>query len=93
MEGTMATSNQELIDRLPSAQTVASRIVHEVHEKEEYVVLDDAVSGFLFANMKGPSPGRGHGIWDWVLSLVASLTWPFFRRRLDGMCADSRNRS
>lgn len=88
MEGTTG-SMAELEQRFPSAEKVARGIIAGV-ERGEFALCDDSMeSGLLFANMIGPSPKRGLGIFDSLLATVVGLfVWPVIRRRWDKMCKE-----
>ena len=92
MEGTTG-SMEELQKRFPSAETVAYQIIAAV-EKGDFAICEDCIeSALLFSNMIGPSPKRGFGVVDSVLSVLMSvMVWPILRRRYDGMCKEEGKR-
>lgn len=64
-----------------TAKQVAQAILKGV-DKGNYFIPMDFQTHLLLNNMRGPSPAETWG-WDWLLGLVASLVWPFFRRMFD----------
>ena len=78
-----------LASRYPSSDQVATSIISAV-EKGEFVICPASfVSWVLFSNMVGPSPKRGFGIIDSLMSIfVGWIVWPILRRRWEAMCTD-----
>lgn len=66
--------------KFPSSKKVASLIIAAV-DKGEYAICEDSLAAsFLFTGMIGPSPKRGWGIADSLLSVITVLfIWPFLR--------------
>lgn len=87
IEGTSASSEADLAKKFPSSATVAAKIIRGV-EKGEFALCDDSSeSGLLFANMLGPSPKRGLGVVDSVVSVFAGVfVFPVYRRVWERMC-------
>lgn len=83
IEGTMGTV-VELEKKLPSAEKVAGQIIDGV-ARGDFTLCDDSIdSALLFANMIGPSPKRGLGILDSILTIfMGFFVWPILRRRWD----------
>ncbi|KAL3449120.1 putative steroid dehydrogenase [Aspergillus insuetus] len=64
-----------------SASRVAEMILEGLR-KGRYFITMDSETELLLNNMRGPSP-RDAPVRDWVLGLVGSLVWPFFRAKID----------
>ena len=88
VEGT-TRSTAELKRRFASVKKMAGGIIADV-ARGDFALCDDSVeSGFLFANMIGPSPKRRLGVRDPLLATVVALSvWPALRRRWDKMSKD-----
>ncbi|KAF2020601.1 short chain dehydrogenase [Aaosphaeria arxii CBS 175.79] len=79
----------ELKKKLPSAAKVAQYIVSRLNS-DDFAICDSLASELLWSNMIGPSPKRGLGVADSILSfLVGTAIWPFQRRRWDKMCVQA----
>ncbi|KAI1460399.1 putative short chain dehydrogenase/ reductase [Annulohypoxylon moriforme] len=78
---------EELENRFPSSEEVASLIIAAV-DKGDFIICEDSfAASALFTNMTGPSPKRGLGIVDSVLGLLVGwVVWPILRRRWEAMC-------
>jgi len=76
----------ELEAQFPSSEKVASLIIAAV-DKGDFIICEDSLAAsLLFTNMIGPSPMRGWGIADSLLSVgVGWLLWPFLRRKWEAM--------
>ena len=60
----------ELEKRFPSSEKVASLIIAAV-DKGDFIICEDSLAAsVLFTNMIGPSPKRGWGIADSLLSVA-----------------------
>jgi len=91
IEGTTAPI-EELKKRFPSAETVAKQIIVQVGKGEFAIAEDSYESSLLFANMVGPSPKRGWGIFDSFFAVILGLfVWPILRRRFDAMASRDYN--
>ena len=77
----------DLKNRYPSSEKVASLIISAV-DKGDYIICPASfASSALFCNMIGPSPKRGLGIVDSLLSVVVGwIFWPILRRRWESVC-------
>ncbi|KAF2654561.1 short chain dehydrogenase [Lophiostoma macrostomum CBS 122681] len=86
LEGTTG-SNEDLQKRFPSEDKVALGIINAVAKGEFAICEDSLETALLFSNMIGPSPKRGFGILDSLLSILVGLfIWPVVRRRWDSRC-------
>lgn len=85
IQGTDCTIS-ELEARFPSSEKVASLIIAAVDKGDFIICKDSLAASLLFTNMIGPSPKRGWGIADSLLSLVIGwFVWPVLRRRWEGI--------
>jgi 3-dehydrosphinganine reductase len=64
-----------------SASRVAEMIIQGLRNGKYFITMDSETE-LLLNNMRGPSP-RDAPVRDWVLGLVGSLVWPFFRAKID----------
>jgi len=76
----------ELEARFPSSDKVASLVIAAV-DRGDYIICEDSLAAsVLFAGMTGPSPKRGLGIMDAVMSSVMTwIVWPYLRWKWEGM--------
>lgn len=76
----------ELQAKFPSSEKVASQIIAAV-DKGEFIICEDSfVASLLFTSMIGPSPKRGWGIVDGLLSpIIGWFVWPILRWRWEAM--------
>ncbi|KAH7372242.1 hypothetical protein BKA66DRAFT_572366 [Pyrenochaeta sp. MPI-SDFR-AT-0127] len=76
----------ELMNKFPSADVVGSQIISAV-EKGDFIICEDSLAAsLLFTGMIGPSPKRGWGIVDGLLSPIIGLfAWPILRWRWENM--------
>ena len=76
----------ELRAKFPSSEKVASQIIAAV-ERGEFIICEDSlVASLLFTSMIGPSPKRGWGILDALLSpIVGCFVWPILRWKWEAM--------
>lgn len=86
LEGTTG-GLKELEKQFPYAEKIASEIVAAV-ASEDFAVMDKRMDlQLLWANMIGPSPRRGLGIVDALLTILMSFfLFPFVRRGWDKTC-------
>ena len=86
LEGTMH-SMEELSHRLVSIEKLALGIVEGVESGDFVLCNKSPESALLFANMVGPSPRRGLGVIDSILSVLIGLfAWPITRKRWERKC-------
>ncbi|KAI1126029.1 putative short chain dehydrogenase/ reductase [Nemania abortiva] len=91
MQGTN-TSKEQLEAKCPSSDKVASLIVNAVDKGEFIICSDSMAASALFTNMVGPSPKRGLGFLDSVMSLLVGwFVWPIIRRTWEAMCREDGN--
>jgi len=64
-----------------SAEHVAQLIIAALREGRYFITMDTDTE-LLLNNMRGPSP-RDSPLRDWIMGLVGSLVWPFYRARFD----------
>ncbi len=69
------------VENAMTPKAVANAIVAGV-DQDRYLITMDMQTHFLLNNMRGPSPPDTY-VWDWVLGLVASFVWPFYRKMFD----------
>ena len=76
----------ELQAKFPSSEKVGSQIIAAV-DKGEFIICEDSLAAsLLFTGMIGPSPKRGWGIIDGLLSLVVGwFAWPILRWKWEAM--------
>ncbi|KAI0104842.1 putative short chain dehydrogenase/ reductase [Nemania sp. FL0031] len=92
MQGTNITK-EKLEAKYPSSDEVASLVVTAVDKGEFIICSDSMAASALFTNMIGPSPKRGLGILDSVMSLLVGwFVWPIIRRRWEAMCQEDGNK-
>ena len=72
-----------------TAEAVASATMAGL-TRDDFLITFDYQTRLLLNNMRGPSPPN-QGLLDWVLSLLASLIWPFFRASMDQQARDYRS--
>lgn len=79
-------SISELQVKFPSSEKVGSQIIAAV-DKGEFIICEDSlVASLLFTSMIGPSPKRGWGIVDGLLSPVMGwFVWPILRWKWEAM--------
>lgn len=78
---------EEVERRIPSADTIAERIIAGV-AKGDFAICSDFETEVLWSNMIGPSPKRGWGVVDSLLGLLSGFViWPVLRRNWDAMSA------
>ncbi|KAL2811971.1 putative steroid dehydrogenase [Aspergillus granulosus] len=67
-----------------SGKTVqqVAKLTIEGLKKGKYLITMDSDTELLLNNMRGPSP-RDAPVRDWVLGLIGSLVWPFYRVKFD----------
>lgn len=81
MQGTNLTM-RELEAKFPSSERVASLVIAAVDRGDFVICEDSPAASALFANMLGPSPKRGLGIYDTLMAPVMGwLVMPFLRWR------------
>ncbi|THC94748.1 hypothetical protein EYZ11_005787 [Aspergillus tanneri] len=80
LEGTDG-SRMELEQRLPTANTVAKKVIRELEHGKTYIPVDWK-GELLLNNMRGPSP-RFWTLWELLLGLVAVATWWVVRMDFD----------
>ncbi|CAK3821282.1 short chain dehydrogenase reductase [Lecanosticta acicola] len=79
----------ELVSRFPTSEKVASLIIAAVDRGDFTICEDSPAASALFTAMTGPSPKRGWGIADGLLSIVVNwFVWPFLRWKWEGMVKD-----
>jgi 3-dehydrosphinganine reductase len=72
--------------KFPTSEKVASLIIAAVDRGDFIICEDSLAASVLFTNMLGPTPKRGWGISDAVLSVVTGwLVWPYLRWKWEGM--------
>lgn len=64
-----------------TAEAVAHATMNGLR-KDEFLITLDFQTKLLLNNMRGPSPPN-HGLLDWLIGLLASIVWPFFRASMD----------
>lgn len=76
----------ELERKFPSSEKVASLVITAV-DRGDYIICEDSwAASVLFAGMTGPSPKRGMGIMDAILSPVVTwIVWPYLRWKWEAM--------
>ena len=76
----------ELQAKFPSSEKVGSQIIAAV-DKGEFIICEDSLAAsLLFTGMIGPSPKRGWGIIDGLLSpVVGWFAWPILRWKWEAM--------
>ncbi|KAF5228432.1 hypothetical protein FAUST_11079 [Fusarium austroamericanum] len=86
IQGLHGLSIAELETRFPSSDKVASLIVKAV-ERGDFIICEDSLAAsILFCNMIGPSPKRGWGIADSLVSIfIGWFGWPFLRWKWEAM--------
>ncbi|KAI1388534.1 putative short chain dehydrogenase/ reductase [Hypoxylon trugodes] len=85
MQGTDLPLNK-LEAKFPSSDKVASLIIAAVDRGDFIICEDSLAASVLFTNMLGPSPKRGWGIVDALLSpIVGCIVWPYLRWRWESM--------
>ncbi|EAS30222.3 oxidoreductase [Coccidioides immitis RS] len=77
---------EQLKAKFPSSDKVASLIIHAVDRGDFIICEDSMAASVLFANMQGPSPKRGWGVFDALLSPVMNLfVMPYLRWKWEGL--------
>lgn len=57
----------------------------------DFAICDSFESALLWSNAIGPSPKRGLGVVDMLLTIIVSyMVWPILRRYWDSMCRRDR---
>jgi 3-dehydrosphinganine reductase len=74
-------SEDQLIQKTESAQSVARKILKGV-QRGDFFITVDLEGALLLNNMRGPSP-RDYVLLDILLALLALIVWPFVRRDFD----------
>ncbi|KAL4966465.1 putative steroid dehydrogenase [Aspergillus stella-maris] len=77
MEGTTADEGGLTTKRI-------AEITIQGLQKGQFFINMDGDTDLLMNNMRGPSP-RDSPIRDWIVGLVGSLAWPFYRVKFDKM--------
>ncbi|EFY95888.1 NAD(P)-binding domain protein [Metarhizium robertsii ARSEF 23] len=86
IQGLDGYTMSELEARFPSSDKIASLITSAV-DRGDFIICDGSLAGsLLFTNMIGPSPKRGLGIVDSLLSVFTGcLLWPYLRWKWESM--------
>lgn len=71
LEGSESTASYTTPEA--AAKAIMTRV-----ERGEFCSTFDLNTRLLLNNMRGPSPANTY-VWDWILGVVASWVWPFFR--------------
>lgn len=72
---------------MPSSRIIAHGVIAGVEKGNLQIRNDSLGATCLFAKVTVPSPRRGLGILDSVLTpIVGLIVWPMLRRRWDMMC-------
>ncbi|SMY28579.1 unnamed protein product [Zymoseptoria tritici ST99CH_1A5] len=84
----------ELMTSFPSSEKVATLVIAAV-DRGDFIICEDSLSASaLFTAMSGPSPKRGLGIADGLLSIIVNwIAWPYLRRKWQGMTKRSGNQT
>ncbi|KAK9444801.1 putative short chain dehydrogenase/ reductase [Metarhizium brunneum] len=86
IQGLDGYTMSELEARFPSSDKIASLITSAV-DRGDFIICDGSLAGsLLFTGMIGPSPKRGLGIVDSLLSVFTGcLLWPYLRWKWESM--------
>ena len=76
----------ELLAKFPSSDKVAGLIIRAV-DRGDFIICEDSMeASVLFTNMQGPSPKRGWGVYDALLSPIMScVVMPYLRWKWEGL--------
>ena len=70
----------ELEAKYPSSEKVAAQIIAAAERGDFIICEDSTAASLLFTAMMGPSPKRGWGIFDSLVSIpVGWVVWPYLR--------------
>lgn len=83
------TDISQLEARYPSSERIASLVIAAVDHGDFTICPASFASSALFCNMIGPSPKRGWGIMDSLVSVLTGwFVWPILRRRWEALCRE-----
>lgn len=77
---------EQLLHTFPTSDKVASLIVRAADRGDFIICEDSFAANALFSNMLGPSPKRGWGVFDALMSpLMGWIVAPYLRWKWEGL--------